>query len=96
MLSEAHRIRREIRRLRQLGSDAPEITKQRWNALVATARLIADVSRDPGTRSASDGVLDALTTAADRLDYDYPLKRQPNAIQMDFDLAARARRQRKP
>lgn len=70
VLSEAHRIRREIRRLRQLGSDAPEITKQRWNAFVATARLIADVSRDLGTRGASDGVLDALTTAADGLDYD--------------------------
>jgi hypothetical protein len=95
VLSEAHRIRRELRRLRQLGSDARE-TKQRWNAFVATASLIADVSRDPGTRSASDGVLDALTTAADGLDYDYPLKWQPNAIQMDFDLAARARRQRKP
>jgi len=96
VLSEAHRIRREIRRLRQLGSDAPEIIKQRWNAFVATARLIADVSRGLGAHGASDGVLDALTTAADGLDYDYPLKWQPNAIQMYFDLAGRALRQMKP
>lgn len=48
------------------------------------------------TRSRYAGVLDALTTAADGLDYDYPLKWQPNAIQMYFDLAARALRQMKP
>jgi hypothetical protein len=36
----------------------------RLNAFVAIARLIADVSRDLGTRGASGGVLDALTTAA--------------------------------
>ena len=96
VLTEAHCIRQEIRRLRQVGSDAPEITKQRWNVFVATARLIADVSRGLGTRGASDGVLDALITAADGLDYDYPLKWQPNAIQMYFDLAARALRQMKP
>ena len=63
---------------------------------VSTARLIADVSRDLGTSGASDGVLDALITAADGLDYDYPLKWQPNAIHMYFDLAARALRQMKP
>ena len=60
------------------------------------ARLIADVSRDLGMRGASDGVLDALTTAADGLDYGYPLKWQPNAIQIYFDLTARALRQMKP
>ena len=96
VLNAAHRIRREIRRLRQLDRDAPEITKQRWNVFVSTARLIADVSRDLGTSGASDGVLDALITAADGLDYDYPLKWQPNAIHMYFDLAARALRQMKP
>jgi hypothetical protein len=96
VLNAAHRIRREIRRLRQLDSDAPEITKQRWNVFVSTARLIADVSRDLGKSGASDGVLDALITAADGLDYDYPLKWQPNAIHMYFDLAARALRQMKP
>ena len=96
VLNAAHRIRREIRRLRQLESDAPEIIKQRWNVFVSTARLIADVSRDLGTSGASDGVLNALITAADGLDYDYPLKWQPNAIHMYFDLAARALRQMKP
>jgi len=96
VLNAAHRIRQEIRRLRQVAGDAPRTTKQKWDVFLATARLVADVSRDLGTRGASDGVLDALMTAADGLDYDYPLKWQPNAIQIYFDLAARTLRQMRP
>ena len=57
------------------------------------AQLVANVSREMGPPGARAGVTDALLTAADGLDYDYPLRWQPNNIEMYFDLASRSLKQ---
>ena len=92
-LAAAHRIRREIRRLRPISGDAPALIKERWNVFMEAAQLVAGVSREMGPPGARTGVIDALLTAADGLDYDYPLRWQPSNIEMYFDLASRSLKQ---
>ena len=92
-LATAHRIRLEIRRLRPISGDAPALVKARWNVFMEAAQLVANVSREMGPPGARAGVTDALLTAADGLDYDYPLRWQPNNIEMYFDLASRSLKQ---
>jgi hypothetical protein len=92
-LATAHRIRREIPRLRLISGDVPALAKEHWNVFMAAAQLVADVSRQIGPAGARDGVINALLTDADGLDYDYPLRWQPNNVEMYFDLASRALKQ---
>ncbi len=96
LLSSAHKVRREIRRLQPHAGDSPSQIKDRWNVFLAVAQLVADVSREIGPPGARQGVTAALLTAADGLDYDYPLRSQPSNIEMYFDLASRALKQMMP
>jgi len=96
ILSTAHEVRREIRRLQPISGDSPSHIKERWNVFLAVAQLVADVSREIGPPEARQGVTAALLTAADGLDYDYPLRWQPNNIEIYFDLASRTLKQMSP
>ena len=96
LLSSAHTVRREIRRLQPIVGDSPPRIKERWNVFQEVARLVADVSREIGPPGARKGVTAALLTAADGLDYDYSLRSQPNNIEIYFDLASRALKQMMP
>ena len=46
ILSTAHKVRREIRRLQPISGDSPSQTKERWGVFVAVAHLVDDVARD--------------------------------------------------
>jgi hypothetical protein len=70
LLSSAHKVRREIRRLQPIVGDSPSQIKERWNAFLAAAQLVADVSREIGPPGARDGVTAAQLTASAGLDYD--------------------------
>ena len=93
LLSSAHKVRREIRRLQPIAGDSRLQIKERWNVFQEVARLVADVSREIGPPGAREGVTAALLTAADGLDYDYSLQSQQSNIEMYFDLASRTLRQ---
>jgi hypothetical protein len=96
ILSTAHKVRREIRRLEPISGDSPSQIRERWNVFLAVAQLVADVSREIGPPGARQGVTSSLLRAADGLDYDYPLRWQPNNIEIYFDLASRALKQMVP
>jgi hypothetical protein len=96
LLSSAHKVRRELRRLQPIVGDSPAQIKDRWNVFQEVAQLVADVSREIGPQGAHAGVTSALLTAADGLDYDYSLRSQPNNIEIYFDLASRALKQMMP
>jgi hypothetical protein len=90
ILSTAHKVRREIRRLAPTSGDTPSQIKGRINVFVAVAHLVDDVARALAPPGAPRGAAAALLRAADGLDFDYPLRWQPNNIQLYFDLASRA------
>ena len=89
ILSTAHRLRREIRRLQPIAGDKPSQIKERWDVFMAVAQLAADVSREIGPVGASEHVINSLLRSADGLDFDYPLRWQPGNIGNYFELASR-------
>jgi len=90
ILSTAHKVRREIRRLQPISGDSPSQTKERWGVFVAVAHLVDDVARALAPPGVGRGVTGALLRAADGLDFDYPLRWQPKNIERYLDLASRA------
>ena len=96
LLSSAHKVRREIRRLQPIVGDSRSQVKDRWNVFQEVAQLVADVSREIGPPGAREGVTAALLRAADGLDYDYSLQSQQSNLEIYFDLASRALRQMMP
>ena len=90
ILSTAHKLRREIRRLQPISGDSPSQTKERWDVFVAVAHLVDDVARALAPPGVGRGVTGALLRAADGLDFDYPLRWQPKNIERYLELASRA------
>ena len=90
ILSTAHKVRREIRRLVTISGDSASQIKERWNVFVAVAHLVDDVARALAPPGAPRGVTGALLRAADGLDFDQPLRWQPDNIERYLELASRA------
>jgi hypothetical protein len=90
VISMAHRLRREIRRLQPVTGDKPSQIKERWDVFMGVAQLAADVSREIGPHDDKQDVINSLLRSADGLDYDYPLRWQPGNIGNYLELASRA------
>ena len=89
MLKRVHTVRRDIRRLAATSSDAPDILKQRTRVFTTLAELMVTLNRSANPKRTSEStVLEALVRSADGLDYDYPLRWQPENLNMYFRLAA--------
>ena len=89
ILSSAHKVRREIRRVAPTSGDTPAQIKGHIDVFVAVAHLVDDVARALAPPGAPRGVTGALLRAADGLDFDYPLRWQANNMQLFLDLASR-------
>jgi hypothetical protein len=89
LLARAHEIRRDIRRLAENDSQTLEILKKKTDVFVAISELMSALSVALGPkRGAEPWRLDALQRSADGLDFEYPLKWQPGAIQGYLEIAA--------
>jgi hypothetical protein len=90
VLSSAHNVRREIRRVAPTSGDSPSQIKGHIHVFVAIAQLADDVARALTPPGAPRGVTGALLRAADGLDFDSPLRWQASNMQLYLDLASRA------
>ena len=89
MLARGHEIRRDMRRLAETDSQALEILKKKTDVFVAISELVSALNRALGPRrGAEQESINALKRSADGLDFDYPLKWQPGAIQGFLEIAA--------
>ena len=89
LLARGHGIRRDIRRLAESDSQALEILKKKTDVFVAIGELVGALNVALGpTRGAGQSGIDALKRSADGLDFEYPLKWQPGAIQGFLEIAA--------
>jgi hypothetical protein len=89
VLDRVHTLRRDVRRLASTSSDAPEILKQRSKVFTTVAELMITLNRSVNPKRAAErSVMDALARSADGLDSDYPLRWQPDNLNMFFRLAA--------
>lgn len=89
MLDRVHTVRRDLRRLAAISSDSPDILKQRTKLFTTIAELMVSLNRSVNPKHAAErSVLDALARSADGLDYDYPLRLQPDNLNLYFRLAA--------
>ena len=94
LLARGHEIRRDMRRLAEDDSQSVEILKKKTDVFVAISELVAALNVALGpTRGAEQPGIDALERAADGLDFEYPLKWQPGAIQGFLEMAAKVLRQ---
>ena len=90
LLARGHEIRRDMRRLAENDSQAPEILKKKTDVFLAISELVSALNVALGsTRGADQLGIDALKRSADGLDFEYPLKWQPGAIQGFLEIAAR-------
>ena len=88
LLARGHEIRRDIRRLAANDSTALDILKKKTDVFLAISELITTLNvalRSKG--GAEQWGIDALKRSADGLDFEYPLKWQPGAIQGFLDIA---------
>jgi hypothetical protein len=94
MLAGGHEIRRDIRRLGSTQSQAPEILKKKADVFVAIGEFVGAVNVALGPkRGAEQQGIDALKRSADGLDFEYPLKWQPDAIQGFLEIAEKVLQQ---
>ena len=93
VLSAARRVRHDIRQLQPFAADTPERMKNRWKVFVAAGRLIEDLSRELRAPGSGSALREAVVRAADSIDYDDPARWQPDAVEMFFNLSARALRE---
>lgn len=90
VLSAAHAVRHEIRLLQPFAPATPERITKRWKAFAQAAALIDELARELDPRGAGKALRAAVVRAADSIDYDDPLKWQPDSLELFFTLAARA------
>ena len=90
LLAAALEARREIRLLRPSEPSTPKRVKRRWIAFNRSAEVVDALAEELGPRGAPKSLREAVLRAADSIDYDDPLRWQPHAIEIFFDLAARA------
>ena len=89
ILKAAHRLRRDIRRLARANADTPPVMKAKTDVFTEIAKLMVTVDQTVNPKPAAErSVLDALSRSADGLDFDYPLRWQPNNIEQFLQLAA--------
>ena len=89
LLASGHEIRRDIRRLAGNDSAAVEILKKKTDVFVAISELVSALNGALGAKGGAEkSRVDALKRSADGLDFEYPLKWQPGAIQGFLDIAA--------
>lgn len=93
VLSAARRTRHELRQLQPFAPDTPERLRNRWKVFMAAGRLVDDVARELGPRGAEKSLRNAVVRAADSIDYDDPVRWQPEALERFFSLTARALKQ---
>ena len=89
LLTRGHEIRRDMRRLAETDSAALEILKKKTDVFVRISDLVGALNGALGSkRGAEQWGIDALKRSANGLDFEYPLKWQPGAIQGFLDVAA--------
>jgi hypothetical protein len=89
LLARGHEIRRDMRRLAENDSQALEILKKKTDVFLAISELVSALNAALGPkRGAEQWRIDALKRSADGLDFEYPLKWQPGAIQGYLEIAA--------
>ena len=94
LLTRGHEIRRDLRRLAENDSQAIEVLKKKTDVFVAISELVSRLNVALGPkRGAEQSGIDALKRSADGLDFEYPLKWQPGAIQGFLEIAARVLQQ---
>lgn len=94
MLARGHEIRRDMRRLAETDSQALEILKKKTDVFVAISELVSALNVALGPKhGAEQSRIDALERSADGLDFEYPLKWQPGAIQGFLEIAAQVLQQ---
>ena len=95
LMARSHEIRRDMRRLAENDTQGLEILKKKTDVFLAISELVRTLNVALGPkRGAEQWAIDALKTSADGLDYDYPLKWQPGAIQGFLEIAALVLNQR--
>lgn len=91
LLARGHEIRRDMRRLAANDSTALDILKKKTDVFVAISELVSALNGALGAKGGAEkSAIDALRRSADGLDFEYPLKWQPGAIQGFLDIAAQA------
>ncbi len=90
-LARVHKLRRDIRRLASPG-DSQALTTERAAVFVTTAQLLSGLDRGTGAKN-DKSLIDAVHTAAEGLDQDYPLRDQPDALEKFFGFSAKALRE---
>lgn len=94
MLTRGHEIRRDMRRLAETDSQALEILKKKTDVFVAIGELVSALNGALGpNRGAEQWAIDALRRSADGLDFEYPLKWQPAAVQGFLEIAGQVLQQ---
>ena len=94
MLARGHEIRRDMRRLAETNSQALDILKKKTDVFVAVSELVRALNGALGPkRGADQESINALRRSADGLDFEYPLKWQPGAIQGFLEIAAQVLQQ---
>ena len=93
LLARAHEIRRDLRRLAENNSPALDILKKKTDVFVALSELVSALNAALGPKGAEPSRIDALKRSADGLDFEYPLKWQPGALQGFLDIAAQVMHQ---
>ena len=90
VLSAAHRVRHQIRQLQPFSHATPERIKKRWNVFAKAAALIDQLAHELGPSGPGKALRAAVLRAADSIDYDDPLRWQPDSLEIFFALSARA------
>lgn len=93
VLSAAQQVRRDIRLLQPRAPSTASRLKRRWTVFADAAALIDGLGREIDPRGVGRQLRASVLRAADSLDYDDPLRWQPDALEAFFDLAARALKQ---
>jgi len=90
VLSVARKVRFELRQLEPYAADTPERLRNRWKVFKSAAKAIDDLADELDSRVVDKALRAAVVRAADSIDYDDPARWQPEAVELFFDLAARA------
>jgi len=94
LLTRGHEIRRDMRRLARNDSTAIDILKKKTDVFVAISELLGALHVALGPKQgAEQWAIDALKRSAEGLDFEYPLKWQPGAIQGFLEIGAKVLQQ---